>query len=122
MDLIAFLLERDGPLAKVIRQNANVVKALELTKEEEHLFPSHRSLQQWALLRTTEPDQGARLAQEVQADKFGRLADAVDYALSPDSGDEVLNQYWTRKLNGDGAGAVQLYQHAVQEGVPLPPL
>jgi tetratricopeptide (TPR) repeat protein len=120
--LIALLLERDDALSPQIRKNASVLKALELAKEQGRRFPSFRPVSDWALFRTTDPAEADLASRQLKADPAGRLADEIQFELNPLSGTFVLEQYWTRKMSGDGAGATRLYQNALHDGVPLPPL
>jgi hypothetical protein len=120
-ELMALLLERESALAPLIRQNTNVVKALELVKEITRRFPSSRGIDEWALLRTLDPAEAALAMQQLNEDKAGRLADEMQFQLNPLSASAILKQYWARQLNGDQSAAAQLYQQALRDGVPLPP-
>ena len=120
--LVALLLERDDALAPQIRKNGSVIKALELAKEHGRRFPSFRPVNDWALFRTVDPAEADLAGRQLKADQAGRLADEIQFELSPLSGTFVLEQYWTRKMSGDEPGATRLYQNALRDGVPLPPL
>ena len=76
----------------------------------------------WALFRTVDPAEADLAGRQLKADQAGRLADEIQFELSPLSGTFVLEQYWTRKMSGDEPGATRLYQNALHDGVPLPPL
>ena len=121
-ELMALLLEQNAPAAALIRNNANVLKALQLVKEQARLFPSWGEVDEWALFGSIEPAEAARVLSQLKEDKVGRVADELQLQLHPLSATAVLDQYWTRKMTGDKPGATQLYQKALSEGVPLPPL
>ena len=120
--LMAFLLERDDALSPQIRKNANVLKALELAKERGRRFPSFRPVNDWTLFRTVDPAEADQAGRQLKADPAGRLVDEIQFEINPLSGGFVLEQYWTRKMSGDEAGATRLYQNALHDSVPLPPL
>jgi hypothetical protein len=120
--LIACLLERNGPLADQLRKNPDVARALARLKEHGRALPSAREMDEWALFATTDKAEAALVAETLKNNQAGRLADELQFQLNPLSGTAVLEQYWFRKLNGDEAGATRLYQQALKDGVPLPPL
>ena len=120
--LIASVLVRDIPLAKTVSENANVRQALQLTKEYNQRFPTSRNSEDWALFRATDPDEAARVIQQVKDDQVARIAGEIEFELNPFSSSAVLEQCWLRKISGDDAGATKIYQEAVKNGVPLPPL
>jgi hypothetical protein len=121
-ELITLLLEQENALAPLIRQNTNVVKALDLVKENGRRFPSTRGVEEWALFRTLDPAETTLVRQQLEADKAGRLADEMQFQLNPLSASAVLRQYWTARMTGNPAGASPIYQQALRDGVPLPPL
>ncbi len=120
--LMAFLLERDDALSPQIRKNTSVLKALELVKEHGRRFPSFRPMNDWALFRTVDPAEADLASRQLKADPAGRLVDQIQFEINPLSGTFVLEQYWTQKLLGNEKRAVEIYQAALKDGVPLPPL
>jgi hypothetical protein len=120
--LIASVLARDNSLAKNVGENANVRQALQFTKEYNQRFPASRTPEDWALFRATDPDEAARAIQHVKEDQVTRIASEIEFELNPLSSSAVLEQCWLRKISGDEAGASKIYQEAVKNGVPLPPL
>jgi hypothetical protein len=48
--------------------------------------------------------------------------DELAYDINPVSGNGVLDHYWLLKLDGKEQEAKAIYQSALNEGVPLPPL
>ena len=121
-DLIAFILERGGPLAAVVLQNENVLAGLTLTKERVEKYPSWVSIDEWALLRRSSPDVAAMVERQFGDSEVSRLSNELQYAFNPLNASSVLEQYWTHKMLGDEERAVAIYRQALQEGVPLPPL
>ncbi|HTL55961.1 MAG TPA: hypothetical protein VL361_09795 [Candidatus Limnocylindrales bacterium] len=121
-ELMAFLLDRDDPLATAVRQNPKFLNALELLKEEGRLFPSFRRPDEWALFRTINAEEAALVSRQLKADSAGRLADEIRFQLNPISGPAVMAQYWTARLNGSDSAALAIYQQALKDGVPLPAL
>jgi len=118
--LIASLLERGGPMADVLRQNANIQRALKMEKENGRRFPQFRSPEEWALFRAADPGEADAVARTMKENATARLVEQLQFQLSPASGSTVLDQYWTRKVNGDEKGAEAFYQDAIRQGVPLP--
>jgi hypothetical protein len=120
--LLAFVLERGGPMADLARKNENVIRALALQKETAERFPSIVAAAEWASLRTSDPGTAATLAKEFKANETTRLIGELRFQLNPVSISIVLDQYWTQKLLGNEKQAMEIYQAALKEGVPLPPL
>lgn len=120
--LITFTLERGGSLAALARKNENVIKAIALEKETVKNFPLWDGVEEWAMLRNTDPETAALVASKFKANQVLRLMGKLQFQIDPWSASEVLNQYWTQKLLGDDQRATATYQAAVKSGVPLPPL
>jgi len=121
-DRIAFLLGRNDPRGAIASRNTNVLKAVELMKQNGLLFPSFRQPDEWALFRAIDPDEAAVVTRQLRGDTVSRLADDLLLQLDPISSTAVLRRFWIDKLNGDDSGAAALYQQALRDGVPLPPL
>ena len=120
--LIAFLLERGGPLADLVRRNENVLQAIALGKEDVANFPAWTGISEWALLRNTAPDTAAVIAQRLRENQTILAVDEFQFQINPLNAANVLEQYWTKKLMGDEKRASEIYQDAILEGVPLPTL
>jgi tetratricopeptide (TPR) repeat protein len=120
--LLACLLERGGPLAEQIRKNPSVKQGLARLKDHAGALPSACEMDEWALFQTVDPAEASLVNTTLKENQAGRLADEIQFQLNPLSGTAVLEQYWYRKLKGDQAGATQVYQQALKDGVPLPPL
>ena len=120
--LMAYDLERGGPLADLAMRNENVTRALALQKEIVASFPSWVSVSEWALLKTSAPDTATLLAKRWSENETARLIDELQFQFNPVSASVVLEQYWTHKLMGGERQALETYQTALRDGVPLPPL
>jgi thioredoxin-like negative regulator of GroEL len=120
--LLAFVLERGGPLAEVARRNSNLLQALTLEKERGQRLPSFRHIVEWALFRTADPTEAALVARKLQENEAGRLASELRFQLNSCGASEVLEEYWTRKMLGQDKAAMEVYQQALRNGVPLPGL
>jgi hypothetical protein len=120
--LLTFVLERGGPMADLARKNEYVTRALALQKETVESFPSYVIVSEWASLRTSDPATAATLAKRLKENETVRLIDELKFQLDPVSIPTVLEQYWTQKLLGNEKRAGEIYQAALNEGVPLPPL
>ncbi len=118
--LLAFVLERGGPLAEVARKNASVLRVLALEKESRQRFPSFPSIQAWALLRTVEPAEAGLIAKEFTDNALARLVDQLQYQFNPMSASAALERYWTQRMLGDEKQAAETYDAAVRRGIPLP--
>ena len=46
--------------------------------------------------------------------------DQLGWRLNPGSAGYILEQYWTRRMNGDETGANEVYARGVKDGIPLP--
>jgi len=119
---IGLILERNGPLAGLVRKNENVIRGLALEKETVANYPGWSSISQWALLRDSAPDVAATAAARLKDNKVARLMDDLQFQFSPVGASYVLEQYWTQKMLGDEKRANEIYQTALHDGVPLPPL
>jgi hypothetical protein len=117
--LVAFSLDRGGPLADAVRQNANVQKALALEKEQGRRFPKSRGADEWALFRATDANEAELVARTFKDNAIAQLVDELHFQLSPGSGSAVLDQYWTRRMFGEDKRADAIYEEAVQQGLPL---
>lgn len=120
--IIICLLERGGPLADLLRKNDNVTAAIALEKEILKSFPSWAGINEWAMLRTTDPETAAVVAKRIKENETTRLINDLEFQLSPCSASSVLDEYWIQRLLGDEKRATEIYQQAVHDGVPLPPL
>jgi len=120
--LLAYVLERGGPLADLARENEYVTRALALQKETVESFPSLGVVSEWASLRNSDPKTAATLAKRLKENETTRLIDELKFQLNPASVSAVLEQYWTQKLLGNEKRAGEIYQAALKDGVPLPPL
>ena len=96
--------------------------AIALEKEMLESFPSWAGINEWAMLRTTDPETAAVVAKRIKENGAIRLVDELQLQLSPCSASTVLEEYWTQKLQGDEKRATEIYQQAIRDGVPLPPL
>ncbi len=119
---ICYLLERGGPLADLARKNDHVMAAIALEKEMLKSFPSWAGINEWAMLRTTDPETAAAVAKKIRENETIRLVDELQFQFSPCSASSVLEVYWTQKLLGNEKRATGIYQQALHDGVPLPPL
>ena len=120
--LLTFVLERGGPMADLARKNEYVTRALALQKETVESFPSQVVATEWALLRTSDPETAAVVAKSFKENETGRLINELRFQLNPLNASVVLEQYWTQKLLGNEKRAVEIYQAALKDGVPMPPL
>jgi tetratricopeptide (TPR) repeat protein len=120
--LFAFIVERGGPLSELVKKNPNFLKALALEKESVANFPAWGSINEWALLRASDPETANVIAERVKKNEAIRLVDQIQFELNPLNASAVLEQYWTQKLLGDEKRGLEIYQTASKGGVPLPPL
>jgi hypothetical protein len=121
-DIMVFVAERNASVAALVRTNPNVLKAAELLKEELELSPSNRSVSQWTVFRILEPKLAEEILAQLKQDKTGRLFDQLQFQLNPAVATYILEQYWTSRMNNDETSALQVYQRALKDGVPLPAL
>jgi tetratricopeptide (TPR) repeat protein len=120
--LVAFVLERGGPMAGLLGKNENVIKAIAMEKVSLQQFPSWATITQWAFLRNDDPTIAAQVAKVIKDNEVFQLSDRLEYRFNPARASTVLEQYWTQKLLGDEKQAKEIYQAALHDGVPLPPL
>lgn len=120
--LISFVLEHGGPLAEAARKNENVVQAIARTKASLQDFPGWASVQEWALLRSSDPDAAAEVTKRIKENETLRLMDTLQFQFNPWNASLVLEHYWTQRMLGDEQNAAQILQNAQRDGVPLPAL
>ena len=120
--IVAFSLERGGPLADLVRKNANVAKVIEMEKESMPKYPSWAGIHEWAMLCNTDPSTAALVARRIKENEAILLRDSLEYQFDPYNASLVLDQYWMQKLLGDEKHASEIYQTALHDGVPLPPI
>jgi tetratricopeptide (TPR) repeat protein len=120
--LLAFIVDQGGPLSDLVKSNPSFQQALALEKETVVNFPISASINEWALLRTLDPGVAGTIADRIKQNEAIRLTDQIQFELNPLSATAVLEQYWTQKLMGDDRHAVEIYQTALKDGVPLPAL
>jgi len=120
--LIAALIERNNALSKLIQKNQDVLKAVDLVKEHGKRFPTFQPMSDWALLTSLNRAEADAVGRQLNGDPAARLADQLEFRLNPFSATAVLEQYWTHKMRGDEKRAVEIYQTALNNGVPLPAL
>jgi len=85
-------------------------------------YPSWTGIHEWALLSNTDPAAAAAAAQKIKDNETIRLRDSLEYQFDPSNASLVLEQYWIQKLMGDEKHATEIYQTALHDGVPLPPI
>jgi hypothetical protein len=120
--LLLLVLERGGPLGERARQNQNVIKLLELEKQMIAQFPPFRDTMRWAAFHNVDPDIAAGVVQAYKSSELARDLEDLAFQLNPLQAATVLDYYWYLKLMGEEKKAIQIYQDAIQKGVPLPPL
>jgi len=85
-------------------------------------FPSWVGSMEWAMLRNMDPALAAEAAQRLKANETVRLVRSLEMQINPWGTTSVLGEYWMQRLLGDEKRAGAIYQKALADGVPLPPL
>src|SRR5206468_162035 len=122
VNLIAFVAEQNASVAAMVRTNTRVLEAAKLLREEIRLMPKHGTVWQWSLFHTLDPKTAADILAQLKQDAAGRLVDELQFRLNPAAASYILEQYWTKQMNGDEAAARQVYEQGIKQGVPLPSL
>jgi tetratricopeptide (TPR) repeat protein len=120
--LLTAVLEQGGPLAEAALKNPSLQQALALNKESLASNPSRVSAFDWAMYRHADPATAAKLAEQIKSNQAVHLMDELSYEINPVSGGVVLAHYWLLKLDGKEKAAQEVYQTALRDRVPLPPL
>ncbi|MDB6024181.1 MAG: hypothetical protein JWM68_404 [Verrucomicrobiales bacterium] len=120
--LIPLLVENGGSISDVIRQNANVQKAVQLKREYRSKFPSYPHPADWALFKTMDRVIATGIADTFAKNEVTGLLSEVEWELEPLVPSTVLDHFWTLKMRGDEQKAKEVYDVARREGVPLPKL
>jgi hypothetical protein len=116
------MLDRGGPAAGLIRANSHVAQAVALERQFAESYPEWASIDQWALFRSLDPEEAARIAQRIRANPAIDLGNRLQHEINPFNASSVIKQYWMQKLLGNNQRALEIYRDALKEGIPLPPL
>jgi len=122
LSLISFVAEKNATVAALARADANILEAADLLKEEFRLMPKHRTVAEWSLFRIVDPKMADDIRLQLKQDAAGRLVDQLQFQLNPAAASYILEQYWTKRMEGDEAAAKQVYEQGIKDGVPLPEL
>ena len=76
----------------------------------------------WAIFVRSDPAEAQTIVHQIAANQCDQIIDRLNYQISPYASGTVLDQYWLRKMQGDEKGALELYQTALKNNVPLPAL
>jgi tetratricopeptide (TPR) repeat protein len=120
--LMLHLVQWKHPLTASICQAPEFRQAMELTKEDSACLPSSPDATDWVLLNAVFPQEAQRIRPMVQANQVGRLKDELQFRLNPASPSFVIEQCCACEFAGDDALARAIYEKALQDGLPLPPL
>jgi hypothetical protein len=69
-----------------------------------------------------EPKIAENILSQLKQDEATRLVNELEFRLNPAAATYVLEQYWTRRMDGDEAGARRIFEQGVKDGVPMPKL
>ena len=120
--VVAYILEQNGPLSNVIKENKEIKRALELQLEFSRSFPKTRSISDWALFKTINSAEAKDISDAIMKHKVGKISSQLKNELNALSAATTLNKYWHLKMAGDVTQANEVFQTAVNAGIPLPTL
>lgn len=109
-----------GELRDQVSEHPDVQRLLKLIVESGERFPDDRSPQEWALLRTTVPEQAQAVAKVVRKDDSARTARQIALKLAPLNTGAALSEYWALQIEGKDADAKKVLKPLADKGVPLP--
>jgi len=118
--LIAFALSTEGPAQKACLQNDDVQRVAGLLRELLAKNPSQRTAWDWAMLRTSHPEDAARIAKDLPTDEAYRLNLQISEKTSALSPVNVMNRCFILLMEGDEPGARAVLEQAIRDGIPLP--
>jgi hypothetical protein len=119
--LIAVALWRDGPARQAALANADVRRAVALTRDFATRFPDSPDEWSWVLLRPTHPEDAARVGAAIKANELFARKRALDARLSlrGDPG-AALRQCWVLEATGNAEQVREVLRRCVADGGPLP--
>ncbi len=105
-----------------VATNANVIRASGLIIELNRRFPETQTPMMWALLKSSHPNEAAKIAAYLQQDEFSRVGRRISSQFGLADAENAYETYWFRLAIGDQSGADAALREAIELGVPLPDL
>lgn len=118
--LLAVALGDDAELREDARQLDDVAGVVSYTRDAFSRFPDAADPYEWALLRDTDPDTAAAMADAIQQDEVGRIRRVIERRLSPLTVGNAFDYYWELQLAGRDEEARQVLVDYAESGTPLP--
>jgi len=120
VQLLAWILDHDGPLRERALALPDVQRALVLEARDVAAYPSLASARQAVLLRAVASDAAEAARQGAGGNEIARLRSRMNLILAPYVASTVLEEYWWRRLEGDEEGARALLAEGRARNLPLP--
>ncbi|MEX0703863.1 MAG: hypothetical protein WD069_17320 [Planctomycetales bacterium] len=117
--LAAIACSDEGPLGEAARKHPDIIRCLDLLAELGGKQPDRRTPQEWALFRTTRPEEADKVAAAVREREIDRLRRSIDLAVNPVGGSTVMECYWERLILGQEDEARTILEEAAAHGAPL---
>lgn len=119
--LMTQLILFDHPAVRPLREMPEFREAAALVQEGCARFPTSPDATDWVLLNAITPAEAERLRPAVAANEAGRLRDQLQGQLNPASVSAIVEEACVRQFTGDAAGARDVCEQAIKDGLPLPP-
>lgn len=118
--LFALALEQIEPLREQARQDPDVQAALTLQLATAKAYPDSPSTWMWTFFKHLSPADAEQAAERLRKDSTCLYAQQVRELLNPLSGAHALTGLWLRRVLGQEAEGLALYEAVRKRGVPLP--
>jgi hypothetical protein len=119
-DLIAIALSPESPVQKACQANADVQRTFNLIRRQFKSFPEDSDEWDWAMLRSTSPDEAARIAERLKGNELRHLERAIAFRMAPLSAHEAYRQHWLHLIDGDRQKASAVLREVAKQGIPIP--
>jgi hypothetical protein len=119
---VPLALPLQSELGAAARQNADVLRAVALTKERHERFATTGLVSGWALLHGMGDPAAESWAALVQADQVSTLSRECGLSLAPYAAANACYEYWARLATGRADSARDPFQPVIAAGIPLPAL
>jgi hypothetical protein len=120
MNLLAALMGHDSETRQAVLADADVKRCVDLMREARRKFPDSPNSWAWAMLRATDKDEVAKLAQVIGKDNLEPLTRALNLKLSPLSTGTALHSCWSLQAAGKDEEAKAIFKQYKDRAVPLP--
>ncbi len=121
LELVAGVLSREGPLKKLALADADVGRAVDLTRESFNASASYTTAATtYMMLRARHPDVAKAVAKSYSGNEVEMLTDEIDLRLKPHSPSVIFKNYLRARMLNKEADAEKILSDAKAKGIALP--